>query len=93
MRKTRNESKSHHKPTVPRVQPLLKCAPSRFGVDGRRASDHLTERSLQVNGSQHDRITQLVIHQQQPESQQLLPVAALASTEPNEGGAAGLTQL
>jgi hypothetical protein len=54
---------------------------------------NLTERSLQVDGSQHDRITQLVIHQQQPESQQLLPVAALDSTEPNEGEAAGLTQL
>jgi hypothetical protein len=86
--------KTHHKPTVPRVQPLLKCAPSRsVGADGRRASDHLTERSLQVDGSQHDRITELVIHPQQPELQQLLPVAALASTEPNEGGAAGLTQL
>jgi hypothetical protein len=94
MRKTRNKSKSHHKPTVPRVQPLLKCAPSRsFGVGGRRASDHLTECSLQLDGSQHDRITELVIHQQQPESQQLLPVAALASNEPNEGEAAGLTQL
>jgi hypothetical protein len=35
MRKTRNKSKSHHKPTVPRVQPLLKCAPSRsVGADG-----------------------------------------------------------
>jgi hypothetical protein len=27
-RKTRNKSNTHHTPTVPRVQPLLKCAPS-----------------------------------------------------------------
>jgi hypothetical protein len=35
MRGTRNKSRSHHhKPFVPRVQPLLKCAPSRsFGAD------------------------------------------------------------
>jgi hypothetical protein len=78
MRKTRNESKSHHKPTVPRVQPLLKC-PFVHGWTTRQR--HLTERCLQLDGSQHDRITQLVIHQQQPESQQLLPVAARASTE------------
>ena len=52
---------------------------------------HHTERSLQVNGSHHIRITQLVIHQQQPESQELLPVAALAPTEPS--GGAGITQL
>jgi hypothetical protein len=53
-----------------------------------------TERSLQLNGSHHDRITQqLVIHQQQPESQELLPVAALAPTEPSGGRGAGLTQL
>jgi hypothetical protein len=45
-----------------------------------------------AQNTQHDHITELAIHQQQPESQQL-PVAALASTEPNEGGAAGLTQL
>jgi hypothetical protein len=32
--------------------------------------------ALQVYGSHHDRITQLVIHQQQPESQQILPVTA-----------------
>jgi hypothetical protein len=42
-----------------------------------------TERSLQLDGSHHDRITQLVIHQQQPESQELLPVAALAPVRPN----------
>ena len=33
----------------------------------------LTERSLQLNGSHHDRITELVIHQQQPESQDRAP--------------------
>jgi hypothetical protein len=41
------------------------------------ARDHLTERCLQLNDYHHDRITQLGIHQQQPESQELLPVAAL----------------
>jgi hypothetical protein len=57
------------------------CSSARRGhvhagsLDGRAASDH-TERSLQVYGSHHDRITQLVIYQQQPESQELLPVAA-----------------
>jgi hypothetical protein len=44
----------------------------------RACCDHHTERSLQLDGSQDDRITQLVIHQQQPESQELLLVAALA---------------
>jgi hypothetical protein len=44
---------------------------------------HHTERSLQLDGSHHDRITQLIIYQQQPESQQLLLVAALTPTEPS----------
>jgi hypothetical protein len=54
---------------------------------------HHTERSLQLNSSHHDRITQLVIHQQQPESQE--PSQSTHSLRPNpaEGGGAGLTQL
>jgi hypothetical protein len=79
---------THCKPVVRRVQPLLKCAPScrvRTPLDGHeRAEAHHTERSLQLNGSHHDRITQLVIHQQQPESHELLaPSAALAPVRPN----------
>jgi hypothetical protein len=46
-------------------------------------SGHRIERSSQLSGSQHDRITQLVIHQQQPDSHELLPVAALAPVRPN----------
>jgi hypothetical protein len=56
-------------------------------------NSHHTERILQLNGSHHDRITDIVIHQQQPESQKHLPVAALAPTEPSGGGGAGSTQL
>jgi hypothetical protein len=56
------------------------------------ARDHLTERCLQLNDYHHDRITQLVIHQQQPESQVLLPVAALLF-DPVVREGAGLTQL
>jgi hypothetical protein len=96
-RNTHNKGNTLHRiPVVPRVQPLLKRAPS-YRVrtprtyDGRSEAHH-TERSLQLDSSHHDRITQLVIHQQQPESQELLPVAALAlSTDPS--GGAGLTQL
>ena len=73
------------------MQPLLKCAPVvRTESLDERSLRH-TERSLQLYDYHHDRITQLVIHQQQPESQQLLPDAALALTEPS--GGAGLTQL
>ena len=57
------------------------------------AQRHHTERSLQLYGSHHDRITQLVIHQQQPESHELLPVVALALLRPNPAEVAGLTQL
>jgi hypothetical protein len=35
-----------------------------------RSEGHHTERCLQLNGFQYDHITELVIHQQQPESQQ-----------------------
>jgi hypothetical protein len=102
-RKTRNNGNTHCKPVVPRVQPLLKCAPScrvRTPLDGHeRAEAHHTERSLQLNGSHHNCITQLVIHQQQPESQELLPVPHSLLSEPNpaEGMAshsceAGLSQ-
>jgi hypothetical protein len=77
-RNTRNEGSTHRNPTVPRVQPLLKCATScrvrTLWMDG-GARGHHTERCLQVNGSHHDRITQLVIHHPQSEAQQLLPVA------------------
>jgi hypothetical protein len=52
---------------------------------------HHTERSLQLNGSHHDRITQLVIHQQQPESQE--PSQSPLRPNPAEGEGAGLTQL
>jgi hypothetical protein len=57
----------------------------------------LTERSLQLNGSHHDRITELVIHQQQPESQELLRRPARSRPNPAEGLAshsceAGLSQ-
>jgi hypothetical protein len=45
---------------------------------------------LQLYGSHHDRITQLVIHQQQPESQELLPVPHSLLSEP---AGASLTQL
>ena len=91
---TRNDGNTHRNPTVPRVQPLLKCARRSRPLDGLDAPRGLhTERSLQLDSSHHDRITQLVIHQQQPESQELLPVAALAPTEPSGGGGAGLTQL
>jgi hypothetical protein len=102
-RKTRNNGNTHCKPVVTRVQPLLKCAPScrvRTPLDGHeRAEAHHTERSLQLNGSHHNCITQLVIHQQQPESQELLPVPHSLLSEPNpaEGMAshsceAGLSQ-
>jgi hypothetical protein len=79
-RNTRNKGNTHRKPVVPRVQPLLKCAPSyRVRTQGCTTSAlRHTERSLQLDSSQHDRITERVIHQQQPESQELLPVAALA---------------
>ena len=92
-RNTRNEGNTHHPPVVPRVQPLLKCAPSccvrtESLMDER---DHHTERSLQLDGSHHDRITQLVIHQQQPESQELLPVARTPVR--TQRRVAGLTQL
>ena len=40
-----------------------------------------TERSLQLDSSHHDRITQLVIHQQQSESQELLPALAPVRTQ------------
>ena len=43
-----------------------------------------TERSLQVYDSHHDRITQLVIHQQ-PESQELLPSPHSLRPNPAEG--------
>jgi hypothetical protein len=87
-RKTRNNGNTHCKPVVRRVQPLLKCAPScrvRTPLDGHeRAEAHHTERSLQLNGSHHDCVTQLVIHQQQPESHELLaPCTALAPVRPN----------
>ena len=91
-RMTRNDGNTHRKPTVPCVQPLLKCARRSRPLDDAPRGLH-TERSLQLDSSHHDRITQLVIHQQQPESQELLPVAALALTEPSGGGGAGLTQL
>ena len=92
-RNTRNKGNTHRKPFVPRVQPLLKCAPSyRVRTQGCTTSAlRHTERSLQLDGSHHDRITQLVIHQQQPESQDLLPVVALL--RPNPAEVAGLTQL
>jgi hypothetical protein len=49
---------THHKPVVPRVQPLLKCAPScrvrTFWMDD-EARGHHTERSLQLDDSHHDR--------------------------------------
>jgi hypothetical protein len=48
---------------------LLKCRVRGIPSDGRAPSDHHTERSLQLYDSRHDRITQLVTHQQQPESQ------------------------
>jgi hypothetical protein len=99
-RNTRNKGNTHRKPVVPRVQPLLKCAPSyRVRTQGCTTSAlRHTERSLQLDSSQHDRITERVIHQQQPESQELLPVAALAlRPTPAEGLAsysceAGLSQ-
>jgi hypothetical protein len=90
-RKTRNNGNTHRNPTIPRVQPLLKCAPSFAPNPLRAPSGHLTERSLQLNGSHHDRITQLVIHQQQPESQELLPVARTPVR--TQRRVAGLTQL
>jgi hypothetical protein len=92
-RNTRNKGETHHTPAVPRVQPLIKCNPSRSHPLVWMPSDHHTEHSLHLDDSHHDRITELVIHQQQPESQELLPVAALAPTEPSGGGGAGLTQL
>jgi hypothetical protein len=91
-RNTRNEGNTYTRrnPVVPRPQPLLERAPS-YRVQTPRMSDERsearhTERSLQLDSSQHDRITQLVIHQQQPESQQLLPVAALAPARTHRGG-------
>jgi hypothetical protein len=49
---------THHKPVVPRVQPLLKCAPScrvrTLWMDD-EARGHHTERSLQLDDSHHDR--------------------------------------
>jgi hypothetical protein len=83
-RKTRNEGNTHHKLVVPRVQPLLKCAPScrvrtPFG-DGWRSEGPPTERSLHVYDSQHDRITELVSinsspsHTSSSQSPQLAPV-------------------
>ena len=76
-RKTCNDGNTHRNPTVPRVQPLLKCARRSRPLDGLDAPRGLhTERSLQLDSSHHDRITQLVIHQQQPESQELLPALA-----------------
>ena len=92
-RNTRNKGETHRKPAVPRVQPLLKCTPSRSQPLVWMPSSHHTARSLHLDDSHHDRITELVIHQQQPESQEHLPVAALAPTEPSGGGVAGLTQL
>ena len=93
-RKTRNEGNTHHAPVVPRVQPLLKCAPSCcVRTESLMDERHHTERSLQLDGSHHDRITQLVIHQQQPESQELLPVPHSLRPNPAEGEGAGLTQL
>jgi hypothetical protein len=92
-RNTRNKGETHHTPVVPCVHPLLKCTPSRSHPLVWMPSSHHTERSLELNGSHHDSITELDIHQQQPESQELLPVAALAPTEPSGGGGAGLTQL
>ena len=88
--------------TLPyRVYSLCSSAPRRVALwmDGEARGRRHTERCLQVNGSHHDGITQLAIHQQQVESQELLPVAALAPTEPSGGEglashsfAAGLSQ-
>ena len=89
-RKTRN---THHTLVVLCVQPLLKCNSLRSHPLVWMRSGHAAEYSLHLDDSHHDRITELVIHQQQPESQELLPVAALAPTEPSGGGVAGLTQL
>jgi hypothetical protein len=50
-RKTRNNGNTHRNPTIPRVQPLLKCAPSFAPNPLRAPNSHLTERSLQLNGS------------------------------------------
>jgi hypothetical protein len=59
-RKTRNEGNTRRNPTVPRVQPLLKCGPS-FATNPRWMSAQRphTERCLQLNGSHHDRTTLL----------------------------------
>jgi hypothetical protein len=82
--------RTRRNPVVPRPQPLLERAPS-YRVQTPRMYDERsearhTERSLQLDSSQYDRITQLVIHQQQPESQQLLPVAALAPARTQRRG-------
>jgi hypothetical protein len=76
--------------SYPRVQPVLKCAGVAFALNcilgGGAARVHHTERSLQVHGSHHIRITEIVIHHQQPESQELLPVAALAPVRTQRRG-------
>jgi hypothetical protein len=63
-RNTRNKGNTHHTPVVPRVQPCS-SVPRRVAsnpfMDG-EARGHHTERCLQLDGSHHDRITQLVIH-------------------------------
>jgi hypothetical protein len=72
------------------VSSLCSECPRRVNPRWRSEGQH-TERSLQLYDSHHDRITQLV-HQQQLESQELLPVPHRSgSTEPS--GGAGLTQL
>jgi hypothetical protein len=92
-RSTCNKGKTHCTPVVPRVQPLLKCTPSRSHPLVWISSGHHTARSLRLDDSHHNCITELIIHQQQRESHELLPVAARAPTKPNGGGGAGLTQL
>ena len=95
-RNTRNEGSTHRNPTVPRVQPLLKCATScrvrTLWMDG-GARGHHTERCLQVNGSHHDRITQLVIHHPQSSHSSCSQLPHSLRPNPAEGGEAGLTQL
>ena len=90
-RKTRNNGNTRHTNLSYRVCSLCSVSRRSHRIIGRSSALRHTERSLQLYDYHHDRITQLVIHHHQPESQQLLPDAALALTEPS--GGAGLTQL
>jgi hypothetical protein len=95
-RNTRNKGNTHHTSVVPLVQPLLKCAPScrsrsnPFGWMAKRGATTLnaacrwTAPIMTVSHSSSS-ITSHPLQscKQQPESQELLPVAALAPVRPN----------